>query len=355
MRTIPTTRGEADGRNTDDLSNHLSRLFWIFIRLHVNGTLERRTYLERFETKPRTFQRDLRQLREIGAHAGFVISNVRAGRVHLDKRSPQFAWLHESSGKSVDLLRRIAEAFGGPVRSEIAGALGDLPGSAEVSFLQIRTPRPAADGVITSVFDSLKRAATNHARMTFTYTAAKGRRSERTVEPYHVVVRDGRYYLVAFDLDRRDWRHFALDAISGAFRPSGTFVPRAVPASFLVDQAVGWIQGKDDVAITIAISPVVAAAVTASEWQPGQQITRLDDGSLRLTLQFRDLAEGVRWAFRFGPEATVIAPEPAVRLAVQMLETMLAAYRQTAKIVPISSHQQPKAQRATNSSGVNPA
>jgi predicted DNA-binding transcriptional regulator YafY len=354
MRTIRKARVDEDDRNTDDLSDHLSRLFWIFVRLHVSGTLEKRAYFERFETAPRTFQRDLRQLREIGLQAGFVISNVRAGRVHLDKRSPQFAWLHESSRKSADLLRRIAEAFGGPVRAEIAGALGDLPASSEVSFLQIRTPRPVAESVITSVFDTLKRAATAHARMTFTYTTASGRRSERTVEPYHVVVREGRYYLVAFDLDRRDWRHFALDAISGAFRPSGSFVPRAVPASYLADQAVGWIQGKDDVAITIAISPAIAAAVSASAWQPGQQITPLADGSLHITLAFRDIAEGVRFALRFGPEATVIAPEPAVRLAVEMLDAMLAAQRQAAKIVPISI-QEPKPQRSANSSGVNPA
>ena len=354
MRTIPKDRDDADGRNTDDLSDHLTRLFWIFVRLHVNGTMEKRTYFERFETAPRTFQRDLRQLREIGIQAGFRISPVKAGRVILESRSPRFSWLHTASANSVDVLRRVAEAFGGPVRSEIENALADVPHSPAGSFLQIRTARPAADDLVASVFDTLKRAAETHARIEFTYTAANRRRNLRIVEPYHVVVRDGRYYLVGYDLDRRDWRHFALDAISGTFRPPGTFVPRAVPASFIADQAVGWIHGSDDVAVTIAISPRIAAAVAARHWQPKQQIATLADGSLQITLQFRDMLEAIRWAFGFGTEATVIAPEPAVRLAVQMLEEMLSAQHHVAKIAPIGD-QRSTAQSARNSSMVSPA
>jgi len=354
MRKIPKADVDTDARNTDDLSNHLARLFWIFVRLHINGTLEKKAYFERFETKPRTFQRDLRQLREVGIHAGFRISAVKAGRVILETRSPRFSWLHAASANSVDMLRRIAEAFGGPIRSEIASALADVPLSTQTSFLQIRTARPAAESSIASVFDTLKNAADTHARIEFTYTAANRRRGLRMVEPYHVVVRDGRYYLVAFDLDRRDWRHFALDAMSGAFRPAGTFVPRAVPASFIADQAVGWIHGSDDVAVTILISPRIAAAVAARQWQPQQEIVPHDDGSLHITLQFRDLTEAVRWAFGFGTEATVIAPEPAVRLASEMLEDMHAAQKQIAKVVPIMD-QRHENQSAQNSSMVSPA
>jgi predicted DNA-binding transcriptional regulator YafY len=347
-------KGGGDDRNTDDLSDHLSRLFWIFVRLHMSGTLEKKAYFERFETAPRTFQRDLRQLREIGLQAGFRISNVRAGRVHLDSRNPRFSWIGESSTKTADLLRLIAEAFGGPIRSEIADALGDMPVSREVNFLQIRTARSSADDVVASVFDTLKRAAASHARMAFTYTDAKGRRTHRTVEPYHVVAREGRYYLVAYDLDRRAWRYFALDVMSGPFRPSGTFPPRVVPATYLADRAVGWIQGSDNVAVTFAISPQVAAAVTASEWQPDQMITAHTDGSLHVTLEFRDLAEAVRWSFRFGTGASIVAPEAAVRLAAEMLETMLAAYRQPSKLVQIGA-QQVGTQSSKNSSLVNPA
>jgi hypothetical protein len=66
------------------------------------------------------------------------------------------------------------------------------------------------------------------------------------------------------------------------------------------------------------------------------------------------MLEAIRWAFGFGTEATVIAPEPAVRLAVQMLEEMLSAQHHVAKIAPIGD-QRSTAQSARNSSMVSPA
>ncbi|MFJ2519514.1 helix-turn-helix transcriptional regulator [Cellulosimicrobium cellulans] len=51
----------------------------------------------------------------------------------------------------------------------------------------------------------------------------------RRVEPHHVVVRAGRWYLVAWDLDRADWRTFRLDRTTPREPTGPRFVRRELP------------------------------------------------------------------------------------------------------------------------------
>ena len=45
-----------------------------------------------------------------------------------------------------------------------------------------------------------------------------GNSTDRRIEPYRVVSVGRRWYLVAFDLDRADWRTFRLDRMGAATR-----------------------------------------------------------------------------------------------------------------------------------------
>jgi predicted DNA-binding transcriptional regulator YafY len=56
--------------------------------------------------------------------------------------------------------------------------------------------------------------------------AHDGERSERRVEPHRLVATDRRWYLVAYDLERDDWRTFRVDRITSVHVPGHTFVSR---------------------------------------------------------------------------------------------------------------------------------
>lgn len=51
----------------------------------------------------------------------------------------------------------------------------------------------------------------------------------RRVEPHHLVARSGRWYLVAWDLDREDWRVFRADRVRPRTPGGARFVPRDLP------------------------------------------------------------------------------------------------------------------------------
>lgn len=67
-------------------------------------------------------------------------------------------------------------------------------------------------------------------RMEFEYTAADGARTRRHVEPLRLVSLGRRWYLVAYDLERNDWRSFRVDRLTGPTRTGARFRPRALPA-----------------------------------------------------------------------------------------------------------------------------
>ena len=63
----------------------------------------------------------------------------------------------------------------------------------------------------------------------FKYQDRAGSPSLRTVEPHRLVHTGYRWYLVAWDLGREDWRTFRIDRIEGKPRSSTRFKPRKPP------------------------------------------------------------------------------------------------------------------------------
>lgn len=55
-------------------------------------------------------------------------------------------------------------------------------------------------------------------------------RPPRRVEPHHLVTWSGRWYLVAWDLDRSDWRTFRVDRMTPRSPTGPRFTPRELPA-----------------------------------------------------------------------------------------------------------------------------
>src|SRR6201996_151692 len=93
-----------------------------------------------------------------------------------------------------------------------------------------RTAQAAA--ISPDVLASAALACRDSERIRFGYGAASGERTERHVEPHRLVALDRRWYLVAYDLTRNDWRSFPLDRVTGVPRPTGArFRPRTLPAA----------------------------------------------------------------------------------------------------------------------------
>lgn len=90
---------------------------------------------------------------------------------------------------------------------------------------------PAATSVDPGVLTAVALACRDHEQLRFTYTAADGRRSERHIEPHRLVCLGRRWYLVAYDLTRHDWRSFRVDRLTAPEATGARFRPRDLPAA----------------------------------------------------------------------------------------------------------------------------
>ncbi len=86
---------------------------------------------------------------------------------------------------------------------------------------------PAVEPTVaeTSVLLTIADAVSHHRPVSIRYTAATGRRSERTLHPYGLVAHSGRWYLTGADPAIGQDRTFRLDRIAGARTLPGSFEP----------------------------------------------------------------------------------------------------------------------------------
>jgi predicted DNA-binding transcriptional regulator YafY len=67
------------------------------------------------------------------------------------------------------------------------------------------------------------------------------------VQPHHLVTWGGRWYLVAWDLDREDWRTFRVDRITPRIPTGPRFIPREVPGGNVAAFVASRFQGADGI------------------------------------------------------------------------------------------------------------
>jgi predicted DNA-binding transcriptional regulator YafY len=92
--------------------------------------------------------------------------------------------------------------------------------------------------VDAEVLTAIAGACRDRQRLRFDYRDHDGSASVRTVEPHRLVHDRGRWYLVAWDVDRQDWRTFRADRIHPRIPTGPRFAPRDPPdgdvASYLL-------------------------------------------------------------------------------------------------------------------------
>jgi predicted DNA-binding transcriptional regulator YafY len=89
-------------------------------------------------------------------------------------------------------------------------------------------PRPGS-AASPDVLSELAVACRDCVRLRFEYTSHAGETSLRTTEPHRVVHDGRRWYLLAWDVDRADWRTFRVDRLKPRLPLGPRFAPRALP------------------------------------------------------------------------------------------------------------------------------
>ncbi|TDE98884.1 YafY family transcriptional regulator [Occultella glacieicola] len=114
----------------------------------------------------------------------------------------------------IDSLRAVAVPAGGP---ENRAMIGDI-----------------------TALTTLALACRDSDSVVFAYSSRAGESSRRTVQPHRIANVENRIYLIAWDLDRADWRTFRVDRITEPRRTGARFAPRRLPD----DDPVSYVRSR---------------------------------------------------------------------------------------------------------------
>lgn len=122
-------------------------------------------------------------------------------------------------------------------------------------------PLGGADPVAAEVLVTVARAAADNERLRITYVDREGRRTERRIDPYRLVSTGRRWYLVALDVDRDDWRTFRADRVTTVTATGHRFHLDEPPdAVDLVSRASGVSPYRYAAQVVVHASPEHVAA-----------------------------------------------------------------------------------------------
>ncbi|MDH2429449.1 WYL domain-containing protein [Sphaerisporangium sp. TRM90804] len=215
---------------------------------------------ERLDISPRTVRRDVDRLRELGYP--IVAFKGPDGGYRLDAGSELPPLLFDDEqAVALAIALQMATATGAGIGEAAARALNTvrqvMPARLRhrIDTLQVTAVarHRAGPQVDSGVLMALSAAV--HARevLRFDYTPASAPVGDddgapappRRAQPHHLVTWGGRWYLVAWDLEREDWRTFRVDRITPRTPTGPRFTPRELPGGDVAAFVAGRFRGTD--------------------------------------------------------------------------------------------------------------
>lgn len=189
------------------------------------------------EVTERSVRRDVDRLRSLGYPVHGTAGVAGGYSLGVGARLPPLL-LEEDEATAVTFGLRVAAA--GPVSGMEEAALRALAKLEQLLPPRIRKRVCTLYGAVVSLPSAAARvdadlltllasASRDRQQVQFNYGDRQKRASTRQVEPHGVVHVGSRWYLVAYDLDRSDFRTFRIDRVTNRPRVGKRFAPRPIP------------------------------------------------------------------------------------------------------------------------------
>jgi predicted DNA-binding transcriptional regulator YafY len=280
---------------------------------------------DRLEVSLRTVRRDVDRLRELGYPIAAVKGPEGGYRLAAGTELPPLLFDDDQAVALTVALQVAATTPGNGLAEPAVRALNTIRqvmparlrhriAALDVTVVEPPTARPAA-AVDGDVLLALSAAVRAHETLRFDYGTDPADRPPRRAEPHHVVTWGGRWYLVAWDLDRRDWRTFRADRMRLRTPNGPRFAPRDLPGGEVATFVTGVFRGDASGQWPCQGTVILArAAATVALYTRDGFVEEIGPDRCRLTLgswSWPSLAAAVA---RFDADIEVVGP-PALTAA----------------------------------------
>lgn len=215
-----------------------ARLLRLLSLLQVRRDWTGRELAARLEVDVRTVRRDIERLRSLGYPVHSTPGVAGGYRLEPGTDLPPLlldddeavavaVGLRTAAGGTVVGIEEASQRALAKLERVLPARLRGRVNAVSAATIAVTGPRPvvAADDLAV-----IAAACRDNETLRFDYCGNNATPARRTVEPFRLVHTGRLWYLVAWDVDRRDWRTFRVDRIDGRPIPVATFTPRRPPA-----------------------------------------------------------------------------------------------------------------------------
>lgn len=249
-----------------------ARLLRLLVLFSTRPTWSAPELTERLEITDRTLRRDVGRLRDLGYPIESVTGRYGGYRLGAGGRLPPLL-LDDDEAVAVSVALRALSRLADPALGEAAlsaltklgqvlpSALRERVETLSEVVIDVGPARTRADTSFdTATLMQLAQSCRRGERLRFDYRTGDARTSRRHVEPHRLVSLGQRWYLVAFDLDRDDWRTFRIDRIAAPQTTGTRSTPRQAPdAAALVSEGVAVRVYDTHARVRVPLSPAQVA------------------------------------------------------------------------------------------------
>ena len=219
-----------------------ARLLRLLTLLQARATWSGADLADRLEVTPRTLRRDVDRLRSLGypvesttgAAGGYKLGEgASLPPLHLDEdeATAVFVGLHSAAGGDVAGADTAAVRALSKLEQVLPARLRRKLSTLRSSVLRLADRAPAISMADVS---ELASACSERLVTRFDYAGQGGAPSQREVEPHRIVRVGQRWYLVAWDVRKAEWRTFRMDRMNKPETVGVRFKARSPPHDDLV-------------------------------------------------------------------------------------------------------------------------
>lgn len=250
---------------------------------------------ERLDVTTRTVRRDVDRLRELGYRIRTLKGPEGGYRLEAGSELPPLRFDDEQA-VAIALALQNSPQTGVAVDEAADRALATirqlLPARLRTRIDHLTfTTTDGTDHAEPSVIETISIAVRETMVLRFDYASGSAdgtatSRPPRRVEPYDIIARSGRWYLLGWDLDAEDWRIFRVDRITPRIPTGPRFRPRELPDGSAAVLLEARFKGSDTVDRWPCIGTVDidAPAAEVSRWLHDAHVEALTEERSRATL-----------------------------------------------------------------------
>jgi predicted DNA-binding transcriptional regulator YafY len=271
---------------------------------------------ERLEVTDRTLRRDINRVRSLG-YPVQATSGVAGGyqlgagatlpplQLEDDEALAVALALGTAASGSITGIEEAALRAQAKLEQVLPQRLRRRANTLRAAIIPLQRSRTLADA---GVLSALATACRDNVALRFGYSDGKKQVTTRNVEPHGLVHTGYRWYFVAWDVDRKDFRTFRVDRITGKPEQGARFNPRPAPDGDLkayVSRALST-NAYDFQARVLLRAPMTAVAEHVSP--AAGYLEHVDDETCMLSVGAPSLDALALWILLLGVDFEVFQP-----------------------------------------------